>query len=567
MAFSAVIIGLLAGFSAYIFKKIIEFLSVNLLAIISSDNMQLLYIVYPLLGVILVSLFVKYIVKDDIDEGIVKVLYAMSKNESKIKSHNSFSSLLAGSTTMGFGGSVGPEAPIVLGGASIGSNFAKFMRMNYRNRTILLCSGAAAGLAAIFKAPIAAIVFVLEILMLDITAASVMPLLISSVSATTLIFFLEGVEPVFNMITVSGFGLKNIPYYIILGLICGLISYYFTKTNFFMINKFSKIKSLYKKWALGGTLIGVLVFIFPPLYGEGYGAIKNLVDCDFYALFSNSIFVNYTENIYVVLIFLVAIAFLKIVAASLTNAAGGIGGMFAPSLFTGAFVGGALAYFLNKFVGLNLPINSFCLVGMAGMMSGVMKAPLTAVFLIAEISFGYGLFLPLMIVSSSAFSISYHFDKESIYTKKLAKKGELLTHNKDQSAFVLINLVDLIKTDYETLGDNSLLKDALRFVANSSKDIFPVLNSDKNLLGVIRLDEIREVMFNKEKYNNSIFDYMLPVDEFIVENDSVLNVVSKFEKTKVDFLPVLDRNNKYLGFINRIELLVEYRNELKEISL
>ncbi len=566
MMILAIIVGLLAGLGTYVFEMLLYWIKYALVSWFPVDSASFLFLIYPATGIILASLFVRYVIKDNISEGVTRVLYAMSKKGSRIKAHNCYSSIVGGATTIGFGGSVGPEAPIVLTGAAIGSNVGKFMRMNYKHITMLLGCGAAAALAAIFKAPISGVIFVLEILMLDITVSSVIPLLISSVTATTLVFFLKGFEPVLDVTVTGTFELGNLPMYIVLGLSCGLVSYYFTSLNAWIGERFHRLTSPQKKWLWGGVILGVLIFIFPPLYGEGYEAFTNLMHGRIETLFDNSLFYRYKDIPWVIALYLLAILLFKVIAMAATNAAGGVGGTFAPSLFVGAFTGGLLAYSCNTFLGMNLPILNFTLVGMAGVMSGVMKAPLTSIFLIAELSNGYALFIPLMIVTTASFVIGYYFDPYSIYTKKLEQSGELLTHNKDKSVMVFLHLNELMETDFYELDEKARLGDVVKLIAKVRRNIFPVVNSKGELMGVVQLDDLRADMFDPTKYDTPIENYMIPPPDTIMPNEQIMSVLDRFEQSKAWMLPVVDKNGKYVGFISKSRILAAYRQQLVEIS-
>ena len=561
MILLAVVVGLLAGFATYIFEQLLVLVRSALTGWLAIDTAAPLYLIYPIVGVILASLFVRYWVRDDISEGVTRVLYAMSKKGSRIKAHNCYSSMVASATTIGFGGSVGPEAPIVLTGSAIGSNIGQFMRLNYRNITLLLCCGAAGALSAVFKAPITGVVFVLEILMLDITVSSIMPLLISTVAATSLMFFLNGFEPVFN-IEIKTFNLHNIPFYVILGVLCGFMSYYFTRINTTIAGAFGKLKSMARKWIVGGIVIGLLIFIFPPLYGEGYVAMVDLMHGNINALFDNSLFFSFREIKWLVAIYLVASLFFKVVAMAATTAAGGVGGTFAPSLFVGAFTGASAAYIMNTFLGFQVPIASFTLVGM----SGVMKAPLTSIFLIAELTNGYSLFVPLMLVSAVSFGISYYFEPYSIYTKKLYQKGELLTHNKDRSVLVFLDLKKLMETDFHPISIDTTLGDVVHLISTVRRNIFPVVDSEGVLLGVVQLDDLRADMFDADKYDTTIDNYMIPPPDVVLSNEQIGSVLNAFEQSKAWMLPVIDSNRHYLGFISKSRILAAYRDQLVAIS-
>lgn len=566
MMLLAVVVGLVAGLGTYLFEGALYLVRLALTSWFAVDTASVFYLFYPIIGVILASLFVRYLVRDDINEGVTRVLYAMSKKGSRLKAHNTYSSIISSAATIGFGGSVGPEAPIVLTGSAIGSNIGKFMRLNYRQITLLLSCGAAAALAAVFKAPITGVIFVLEILMLDITVSSIIPLLISAVTATTLMFFLNGFEPVFNIVLKNVFQLEHIPFYVVLAGLCGVMSYYFTRINSSIAGRFAKLESPYKKWLVGGVVIGGLIFLFPPLYGEGYEAMFDLMHGNVESLFNNSLFFNYRQIGWVVALYLVAMLFFKVVAMSATLAAGGIGGTFAPSLFVGAFTGASMAYIFNTFLGFDLPLIPFTLVGMAGLMSGVMKAPLTSIFLIAEITNGYSLFVPLMMVSAIAFGIGYYLEPYSIYTKKLSQRGELLTHNKDKSVMVFLDLKSLMETDFHPISMDTTLGDVVGLISQVRRNIFPVVSREGTLLGVVQLDDLRGDMFDPEKYAYKIDNYMIPPPEVIYPTEQIASVLDAFEQSKAWMLPVVDKENKYLGFISKSRILAAYREQLIALS-
>lgn len=564
----AIIVGILAGLGTYIFEILLHTIKDLLIQWAPVDKAHYFFLIYPAIGIILATLFVKYIVKDNISEGVTRVLYAMSSRGSHIASHNTWTSIVGGATTIGFGGSVGPEAPIVLTGAAIGSNVSKLARLNYKHTTLLLCCGAGAAVAAIFKAPITGVVFALEILMLDITAGSVIPLLIASITATTVALMLRGFDPILS-VTLSEadyFQIDQIPLFLILGVLCGLMSYYFTVVNHKIGTFFHNIDKQYKRWTIAGILLGVLIFLFPPLYGEGYEAFTSLMHGDTQSVFNNSLFYQFRDIDWVVIIFIIATMFFKVIAMASTNAAGGVGGTFAPSLFVGAFMGAITALVCNTFFGWDLSIVSFTLVGMAGVMSGVMNAPLTSIFLIAELSNGYKLFIPLMIVACISFAVGYYLDSDSIYTKQLRLRGELLTHNKDESVFVFLKLPDLMEIDFLALNKSHTLGDIVTIISEGKRNIFPVVDDIGRLLGVVQLDDLRADMFKTKKYNTSIMYYMIPPPDVILEHESIQSIIPKFEGNKTWMLPVTDSKNKYLGFISKSRILNAYREQLVKIS-
>ena len=568
MMLLAVVVGVLAGLGAYLFEMLLHGIKSGLIRWFPVDSAHILFLIYPAVGIILATLFVKYIVRDNISEGVTRVLYAMSRRNSRIARHNCWTSIVGGATTIGFGGSVGPEAPIVLTGAAIGSNIGRLARLNYKHTTLLLCCGAGAALAAIFKAPITGVVFVLEILMLDITAGSVIPLLIASITATTMAFMLRGFDPILavTLAPADAFELWQIPLFILLGVLCGLMAWYFTSMNSRVGGFFKSIDKQYKKWLWGGAILGILIFVFPPLYGEGYEGFTSLMHGNAQELFNNSLFYRFRDIDWVIILFVIATMFFKVIAMSTTKAAGGVGGTFAPSLFVGAFTGASLALVCNTLFGWEVSIVSFTLVGMAGVMSGVMNAPLTSIFLIAELSNGYGLFIPLMITACISFAVDYYLDPDSIYTKQLRQKGELLTHDKDQSVFVFLKLEELMETDFLRIKENMTLGDIVHIISTARRNIFPVIDNFGRLIGVVQLDDLREDMFKHEKYGHPISDYMIPPPDKIIEHEAILSVMEKFEDKHAWMLPVVDKQGRYLGFISKSRILNAYREQLVKIQ-
>ena len=564
----AVIVGALAGVGTFLFEVLLHAIGQGLTRWFSVDRAQFLYLVYPVVGIILATLFVRYIVRDNISEGVTRVLYAMSRRDSRITRHNCWTSIVGGATTIGFGGSVGPEAPIVLTGAAIGSNVAQLTRLNYKHTTLMLCCGAGAALAAIFKAPITGVIFVLEILMLDITATSIIPLLIATVTATTIAFILRGFDPIIavSLRPEDAFELWQIPLFILLGGLCALMAWYLTSMNSRVGAFFKKQPTQQRKWIIGGVVLGLLIFIFPPLYGEGYDAFVGLMHGQTDQLFNNSLFYRFSHIDWVIILFVVATMFFKVIAMATTNAAGGVGGTFAPSLFVGAFTGAALALICNALFDWQVPIASFTLVGMAGVMAGVMNAPLTSIFLIAELSNGYGLFIPLMITACISFAVNYYLDPDSIYTKQLRQKGELLTHDKDQSVFVFLRLEELMETDFIRIRSHMTLGDLITIISTARRNIFPVIDDFGRLLGVVQLDDLRKDMFKHEKYGNSVMDYMIQPPDRILQHEIIQSILPKFEDGHTWMLPVVDRDNHYLGFISKSRILNAYREQLVKIQ-
>ena len=568
MAILAIVVGLCAGIGAFIFNTLLHTITHLLTSWTPEDQAQWLYLVYPGIGIILATLFVKYVVKDGISEGVTRVLYAMSRTDSRIKSHNCWTSVVGGATTIGFGGSVGPEAPIVLTGAAIGSNIGKMARLNYKNITLLLCCGAGAAVAAVFKAPITGVVFVLEILMLDITSKSIIPLLMASMTATIISLSLHGFSPIIAVSLDHNdmFQVAQVPLFVLLGSFCGVMAYYFTSVNSMVGGFYKSVSKQWRKWLYASLTLGVLIFLFPPLYGEGHSSFGTLMSGHTEDLFNNTLFYNFSDTDWFLIIYLIAIMLFKVVAMATTNAAGGVGGTFAPSLFVGAFAGATLAVVCRTVFGWDISITSFTLAGMAGVMSGVMKAPLTAIFLIAELSNGYGLFIPLMIVSCISFAVNYGLDRDSIYTKQLRMRGELLTHDKDSSAFVFLRLDQLMETDFIRVRESLTLGDVVNIISNARRNIFPVVDNYGKLLGIVQLDDLRHDMFNRDKWGTSIMNYMIQPPDKILEHEMIQSIMPRFEQGNTWMLPVVDKENRYLGFISKSRILNAYREALVNVS-
>ena len=568
MAILAVLVGLCAGVGAYIFNTLLHLITESLTSWTPDDQAQWLYLIYPAIGIILATLFVKHIVKDGISEGVTRVLYAMSKGNSRIKGHNTWTSIVGGATTIGFGGSVGPEAPIVLTGAAIGSNIGKLARLNYKNITLLLCCGAGAAVAAVFKAPITGVVFVLEILMLEITSKSIIPLLLASMTATITSLVFHGFSPIISVSLSHGdmFQVEQVPLFLLLGCFCGLMAFYFTSVNSKVGGFYKSVSKQWRKWLYAGITLGVLIFIFPPLYGEGHASFGALMTGNTDSLFNHTLFHSWSDTDWFLIIYLIAVMIFKVIAMATTNAAGGVGGTFAPSLFVGAFAGATIAVICQVVFGWDVSITSFTLAGMAGVMSGVMKAPLTAIFLIAELSNGYGLFIPLMIVSCISFAVNYSMDRDSIYTKQLRLRGELLTHDKDSSAFVFLRLDQLMETDFIRLRESLTLGDVVNIISNARRNIFPVVDTSGKLLGIVQLDDLRHDMFNRDKWSTSIRHYMIQPPDKVHEHEMIQSIMPRFEQSNTWMLPVIDKQNRYLGFISKSRILNAYREALVNVS-
>ncbi len=534
--------------------------------IIASGN-TFLYLICPTIGIALAALFVKYMLKDDISHGITKILYAISQRKSIIKAHNMWSSIVGSSVTIGFGGSVGAEAPIVLTGAAIGSNLARFFRLDQKTMMLMIACGAAGAVGGIFKAPIAGLAFTMEVLMIDLTMASISPLMISSITATAFTYLISGSAPMFNPGSVEPFALERIPWFLLLGVVCGLMSLYFTRGMNFLEGKMKRITSTYLKIAIGGVTLGLLIFLFPPLYGEGYDTITYLLNNNFTETLANSPFEDLGNTWWFLFSYLLLIVLLKIVASVATNGGGGVGGIFAPSLFVGSLTGFIFAYLLNNLLGLNLPLANFALVGMAGVMSGVMHAPLTGMFLIAEMTGGYQLFMPLMTVSVVSYVVIMFFEPHSLYAMRLAQKGELLTHHKDRSVLTLMKMDNVLETDLRTLFPETTLGELVKIIAVSNRNIFPVISHEGKLLGVLLLDEVRNIMFQPRLYNRFTVNQLMTSPAAILNNTMPMEkVMEVFEDTGAWNLPVVDSEKHYLGFVSKSKIFNSYRDVLVHFS-
>ena len=537
------------------------------------------YLITPIIGITLAALFVKYVVRDDISHGITKILYAISQRKSIIKAHNMWSSIVGSGLTIGFGGSVGAEAPIVLTGAAIGSNLAKAFRLDQKTMMLMIGCGAAGAIGGIFKAPIAGLVFTLEVLMMDLTMTSVAPLLISSVTATALSYILTGTQPMFPLKYIEVFAVARIPWYLILGAICGLVSLYFTR-GMNTLEQWMKhnVRSTGLKIVVGGLTLSLLIFLFPPLYGEGYDVIHQLINGDNLSALHNSPFEKYlihtdfyaglsTLNTQLLLlVYFIAIILLKIVASVATNGGGGVGGIFAPSLFMGAIVGFVTAHIMN-IVGLMVPETSFALVGMAGLMSGVMHAPLTGIFLIAELTGGYHLFMPLMIVSVISYLTIMLFEPHSLYAMRLAQKGELLTHNKDRNVLTLLKMDSVLETDFVTVLPEMTLGELVKVISESKRNIFPVIDKKGHMRGILLLDEVRNIMFQPRLYKRFTVEQLMTSPPAILRYDLPMEKVMEiFEDTGAWNLPVVDSERRYLGFVSKSKIFNSYRHVLVHFS-
>jgi len=563
----SIVVGLTAGLAAVILKTSVHYIEAYVRDQANVDSENFYYLILPVLGIFITVLFTAYIIKDDISHGVSKVLWALSKGESRMKSHNMYSSLIGCSITSGFGGSVGMEAPILATGAAMGSNIGQWFGQSHRTRMLLIGAGTAGALAAIFKAPIAGMIFAMEVLALDITAASIIPLLTSSVTGALVATFLFGSNVEFYFSIREPVNYSNIPYYIILGIACGLVSVYFLRTNSAIETAVQKIKDRFARILIGGIAVGVLIFFFPPLYGEGYSAMRMILSGNLHDLSNNSLFYSFGENSWAFVGYLGLILILKVAATSLTTGAGGIGGAFAPALFMGGITGAAFVKVVNLLGFTTLIPSNFILVGMAGLIAGVISAPLTAIFLIAEITGGYTLFIPLIVTSTLAHLTTRLWEPYSIYTRSLAKAGELITHDRDKTALTLLKVNEVVETQFEKVGPDQTLRQLLAAISKSNRNLYPVVDEENNYLGVIALDDVRQLMFDQTKYDTVILrDVMQKTQVFVTMDENLESAMAKFRKTGWYNMPVLD-NGKYVGFVSRANIFINYRNKIREFSV
>ena len=564
----ALVVGLLSGFAALLLKLIIEEIASLLTAHVSITQGNYSYLIFPIVGILIVSLFVRYVVRDNISHGVTRVLYAISQKKSRLKVHNMWTSLVASSVTIGFGGSVGAEGPIVFTGAAIGSNLGGAFRLSPRILMLLVGCGAAAGIAGIFKAPIAGMLFTIEVLMLDLTAASVMPLMIASITGATVAYVFTGYDVEFFFSQSEPFVTSRIPYVILLGVFCGFVSLYFTKMMNMMERTFGKLKNPWLKLLFGAVILSSLIFLFPPLYGEGYGPINLLLNGQFSQIFDGSLFYDYRNDVWMVILFIGMIILTKVFATSATNGSGGVGGTFAPSLYVGCMAGFFFAILINT-LGLcdgELSTKNFALMGMAGVMSAVMHAPLMAIFLTAEMTGGYELFLPLLIVSTISYGTIRLFLPWSIYTMRLAQRGELLTHEKDKTVLTLLKMDSVIETDFIEVHPDMTQKEMVGVISRSNRNLFPVTDDKGSLLGIVLLDDIRNIMFRPDLYRKMrVSKFMAMVPAKIEVGESMDKVMKLFDDTNAWNLPVVEEG-KYVGFVSKSKIFNSYRRVLKHYT-
>ena len=566
MIILSIVVGFLAGMVAVIMKNFVFFIKQLLTGGFEINYSNYLYVVYPALGLLLVMLFIKYVLRKPVRDGIPNVLYSISRTHGFIKPHNTFSSIITSTITVGFGGSVGLEGPTVVTGAAIGSVIAKKLGLNYKQVVSVLGFASAAAMSAIFKAPIAATVFALEVILFDMTMSSLVPLLLASIVAALTSYAFLGQDVLYPFQVVYRFNLSDTVYYFGLGVFCAMISVYYIKGYVVSGRIFDKIPGWLSKLLAGASLLGFLIFLMPALYGEGYEAINIALKGNLSFIFDNSLFYGLRDNQAAALILLLAIILLKVVATSLTFRAGGVGGVFAPTLFIGTMTGLFFAKSLNFFGIASVPVSNYALAGMAGLLAGVVHAPLTAIFLIAEITGGYSLIFPIMIVATTSYGLTRIVTNRSIYTIQLSNHGDMLTHHKDRALLTMMSIKNLIETNFKIIHPEGNLGDLVKVVAESSRNIFPVVDDNNNFFGIIVMDQIRHLMFHPDMYDSvSVRSLMFHPSTIVEFSDSMETVAGKFQHSGKYNLVVLDKG-KYMGFVSRANVFSHYRQLLKEFS-
>lgn len=566
----AFIVGILAALAAYVLHTLIAFIQRLLTEDFVSNRANWLYLVFPVIGILLTTLFIKYVVRDNISHGITRVLYAISTKQSKLKAHNCWTSIVASALTIGFGGSVGAEAPIVLTGSAIGSNLGQLFKLNNRRLMVLVGCGAAAAVAGIYKAPIAGMVFTLEVLMIDMNMASIVPIMIATITADVVSYILAGTSTMFTFRLDSAWSVERVPGTIMLGVFCGFVSLYFMRGMTWCESQYAKMrKHPFIKLITGGLLLSILIFFFPSLYGEGWNGLNILLSGKTQAgwdqVMNGSLFYGHSE---LLVAYIGMVILTKIVATSSTNGAGGCGGTFAPSLFVGGFAGFFFSRIWNiEQIGVYLPEKNFVLLGMAGVMAGVMHAPLTGIFLIAEITGGYELFVPLLIVACVSVMVISIFEPHSIYAMRLAREGKLITHHTDKSVLTLMSMDSVIEKQVTSVRPDLKLGKMINVLSNSDFDFLPVLDETGRLLGEIDMMKIRNIIFRTELYTKyTAAQLMTPIPAILYNNEPMESVMKKFEQTNADELPVVDINNHLIGYISRTRLYSTYRKMVADYS-
>ena len=566
MVILSIVVGFIVGMLAVLMKNLVFGIQKLLTGGFSIDYSNYKYVLFPAIGIFLTVIFVKYILRKPVRDGIPNVLYAISKKHGILDAHNTFSSIITASLTVGFGGSVGLEGPTVVTGSAWGSNIGKLLGLNHKQIISIIGFSAAAAMSAIFKAPIAAIVFALEVILFDMTMTALVPLLLSSIVAALTSYAFLGQGILYPSVVEHVFKISDTPYYFALGLFTALVSVYFIKFYVFTGKVFNKIKGWFPKFLVGASVLGALIFLFPSLYGEGYEDVNMALSGKMDFLFNNSLFYDFKGQMHTALLLLFAITMLKVVATSVTFRSGGVGGIFAPTLFIGTMVGLLFASALNYFGITNLPLSSFAMAGMAGMLAGVVHAPLTAIFLIAEITGGYDLIFPIMIVATVSYGIAKFIIPNSIYTIQLTGQGDMITHHKDKAILTLMNIESLIERNFNSIGPEQTLGELIDVIKESHRNIFPVVDKENNFFGIIFMDQLRHIMFQTEMYDSTLVKNLMFMPSKVVEwEDDMETIAAKFQHSGKYNLVVL-KDGKYIGFVSRANVFSQYRKLLKEFS-
>lgn len=556
------IIGVIVGLAAVVIKNLVHFIQELVRMGFKLENYNIFLLILPIIGVLATVIFTRYILKRNVGHGIPSVLYAISKTNGRIKPHNTFSSIVSSALTVGFGGSVGLEGPTVATGAALGSNLGRILKLSYKQILTMLGCASAGAMAAIFKAPIAGTIFALEVIMLNLTMSSLVPLLISSVTAALTSYLFLGQNVLYNFTLSEGFVIGDAPFYLLLGIFTGLASVYFTRMYIFISKKFEVITKWGNRLVVGGLLLGLMIFLVPALYGEGYSGINNALNGNYNYLFEGSLYFGMKDSVFLMIGVLLFLILFKVVATSVTFSSGGVGGVFAPTLFMGAHAGLLFAIVFNR-MGFDLEVSNFVLVAMAGMIAGVIHAPLTAIFLIAEITGGYALLMPLMITAVISYAFTRIFVSNSVYTYQLAKRGELITHDKDKAALTLMDVGSLIESNFNTINPDATLGDLVDVISRSVRNVFPVVDTKNNFLGVVWVNDIRHIVFKPDLYEKTfVRDLMFMPSPTVSPGESMEDVAHKFQTSSHYNLPVIE-DGKYMGFVSRANVFSEYRSMIR----
>lgn len=561
----SILVGFFTGLVTVFLKNSTHFIQKLVTSDYLDEYYNPFYFVFPIIGIV-ITILIKRLIKGKIGEGVPSALFAISRKNGFLAPYRMYASIFTSMFTVGFGGSVGLEGPAVSTGSAIGSNLGRMMHLNYKSRILLMSCASAGAIASIFNAPIAAIIFTIEIFSLDLTFGSLIPLLLASASGAVTSIFLQGNDYLFHYKYIAPFEVSEVPLYIMLGILSAFVSIYFHRIYFWVDNYFNRFRSPFTKVLVGGGLLGILIFLIPPLYGEGYETINHLLNGNLEKVLERSFLYDYTTSEYLILALLIGLVVFKAFATTFTFGAGGVGGIFAPSLFIGASFGFVFSRFVNEFEWIHISTSNYTLVGMAGLMAGVLHAPLTAVFMIAEITGGYELFVPLMIVSAISFLVTRGIRPHSIYTMQLAKKGDLLTHNKDQAILTLLSIDKVIEKDFKRVSPEMTLGELIKVVSTSRRNLFPVVDEDRKLVGVLTLDDFRSIMFDQSLYEETyVSELMNPPPAYIEKGENMTKVMQKFQTTGAWNLPVVDKG-VYAGFVSKSKLFSVYRRKLIEFS-